>query len=87
MATIFILFGSILIGFLLRNFNIPSVPSWVVTVIVWVLLFLMGISIGSNPEIVSNIGIYGKEALVLGILATLGSAAAAMVIKRRYERK
>lgn len=87
MATIFILFGSILLGFLLRKIKIPTVPSMVVTAIVWILLLLMGISIGSNPEIVLNIGSYGKQAVVIGVLATVGSAAAAILIKKSSDSK
>lgn len=87
MTTIFILFGSILFGFLMRKTTIPSAPTWVVTIIVWVLLFLMGISIGSNSEIISNIGSYGKQALVLGILATVGSASAAWIISKKSAKE
>lgn len=87
MATIFILFGSIIIGFLLRKINIPGVPSMTVNVIIWILLLLMGISIGSNPEIISNIGNYGKQAVVIGVLATVGSAAAAILISKNSDPK
>lgn len=87
MATIFILFGSIIIGFLLRKINIPGVPSMTVNVIIWILLLLMGISIGSNPEIISNIGNYGKQAVVIGVLTTVGSAAAAILISKNSDPK
>lgn len=80
MVTILILFGAILLGFGLRNVKLPSVPSWMMTLIIWVLLLVMGIPIGSNPEIIENFGSYGKTAIILGGLATLGSAGAAILI-------
>ncbi|MDE6578680.1 MAG: lysine exporter LysO family protein [Muribaculaceae bacterium] len=87
MTTIFILFGFLILGFLLRKFEIPSVPPVVLTAIIWLLLLLMGISIGSNREIVENFATYGKEALIIGSLATLGSVSAALILSKSSKRK
>lgn len=87
MTPLITLFSAILIGYLLRRQRVPSVPSGVVSVVVWVLLLLMGIAIGGNRAIVENLGSYGSKALAVGGLATLGSVVAAYFLNRIISRR
>ena len=54
---------------------------------IWLLLFLLGIDVGSNQEIINGLHTIGLEAVILTLAAVLGSVTAAwalwyMVYKR-----
>lgn len=67
-----ILVSGILLGRLLRNKNMKFLPK-VITVIIWTLLFSLGVGVGSNPEVMSNLGSLGVLALLIAIFAVAGS--------------
>lgn len=48
--------------------------------IIFILLFFMGISVGSNPEIMQNLSTIGLKGLVLSVAAVLGSVILAGVV-------
>lgn len=86
MFTLLILFAFIAAGFLLRHSRLPHIPSGTASAIVWILLFLFGISIGSNPDIIGRIDRYGLQALVLATGGIAGSAFGAMILWRIIKR-
>ncbi len=59
-------------GYLLRNKKLSAL-SRIITVLIWVLLFLLGIEVGSNPRIVNGLQTLGLEALVLTVFGCMGS--------------
>lgn len=75
-----IMFGSILLGVVCRRKF-----SWigkVTTVLVWLLLFLLGLEVGGNRQIVESLPTLGVDALVIALFATLGSITAAGLLWR-----
>lgn len=76
------MFGGILCGYLLRKRRIPHVQQ-VTTILIWVLLFLLGLNIGSNEQIINSIGSLGVEALLITVFATMGSLVAAWLLWRK----
>lgn len=62
----------VLTGYFLRNRNMKWV-SRVVMVLIWVLLFLLGIEVGANDEIVNGLHTIGMEALLITVFALAGS--------------
>jgi len=80
---ILFIFLGILSGYLLRKkalagdeTKMEGVARWqgrIVTWLIWLLLFLLGIEVGSNDRIISALPTLGVEALVLSVAATLGS--------------
>lgn len=80
---ILFIFLGIVIGYLLRKkvaacdrTKLEGVARWqgrIVTWLIWLLLFLLGIEVGSNERIISALPTLGVEALVLSVAATLGS--------------
>ena len=80
-----------LLGFLLRNRRL----SWIhriITVLIWLLLFLLGIDVGGNREIINGLHTIGLEALVITLAAVLGSVTAAWALwyvlyKRKKEEQ
>ena len=76
------MFGGILCGYLLRKRRIPHVQQ-ATTILIWVLLFLLGLNIGSNEQIINSIGSLGVEALLITVFATMGSLVAAWLLWRK----
>lgn len=66
-------------GYLLRNKKMRAIGR-VITVLIWLLLFLLGIEVGSNPRIVNGLQTLGLEAFVLTLA---GCAAASLVLGHR----
>lgn len=69
---VLIMLSGIAVGFLLRNRNTKHLSS-VTTVLIWLLLFLLGIEVGGNPRIVSGMQTLGVEALLLTIGGSIGT--------------
>ncbi len=50
-----------LLGYLLRKRNLSEIHK-VITVLIWVLLFILGIEVGGNEEIIKGLHTIGLEA-------------------------
>lgn len=61
-----------LIGYLLRNKRLHWIHK-VITVLIWLLLFLLGIDVGSNEAIIKGLHTIGMEAAIITIGAVIGS--------------
>ena len=77
-----------LLGFLLRKQKLSGIHK-VITVLIWLLLFLLGIDVGGNQKIINGLHTIGLEAIVITLAAVLGSVTAAWalgyVLYRRNE--
>lgn len=62
-----------LCGYLLRKKRMPELPDKVMSYLVWGLLFLFGISIGGNQELVGKLHSFGAVALVVAVATVTGS--------------
>lgn len=76
----FVIIGIMLLGmltgYLLRKQNL----SWIhklITLLVWVLLFLLGTEVGGNEAIIAGLFTIGVEALIITLGAVIGSVLAA----------
>ena len=81
-----IMLCGIAVGYLFRKKNTRFV-SHVITVLIWVLLFLLGIEVGSNPRIVMGMQTLGIEALVLTIGGAVGTTLCAWLLWIYVSRK
>ena len=68
-----------LLGFLLRKQKLSGIHK-VITVLIWLLLFLLGIDVGGNQKIINGLHTIGLEAIVITLAAVLGSLAAAWAL-------
>lgn len=84
-TVILVMLSGMLLGRLLRNRRMTFLPR-VVMFLIWVLLFLLGVEVGANPEIIRNLKSLGVEAFVLAVAGTLGSAVQAWALWRYAER-
>ena len=60
--------------------------SKVITVLIWVLLFLLGVEVGGNPLIMGSMNDLGMEALILTLAGLSGSMAMAWGLWRIVSR-
>lgn len=74
LTVIIIMTSGMVAGYFLRNIKSVSKPvGIVITWAIYLLLFFLGISVGTNETIISNIGKIGLQALLLTIGAVTGS--------------
>ena len=85
-----IMFLGIGLGYLMRHQSL----SWInkaITILIWLLLFLLGIEVGHNEQIIRSLPTLGVEAFAIAIVCVLGSCLAAWGLWRyvngRKERK
>lgn len=57
------------------------------TYVIWMLLFLMGIEVGSNRQLIASLGTLGMESVVAAIFMVAGSCVAALLFHRNITRK
>ena len=69
---VLIMLLGVVVGRCLRRFRLCWLPR-VTTLLVWALLFLLGIEVGSDSRVVSGIGTLGLEALLLSAGGIAGS--------------
>lgn len=81
-----IMLGGVLAGFLLRKKKLGWVSQFIM-IAIWILLFLLGIAVGHNEELLNNLDKIGWQALVLSIGAVLGSVLLAGVVYRFFFKK
>ena len=75
------MFSGILAGYLLRKIRIGFINGVILTLI-WLLLFLLGMEVGFNDQVIRKFGTLGIEAVIIAALATLGSIAGAGILLR-----
>lgn len=88
-----LMLAGMLTGFLLHKRNLSFIHP-AITMLIWALLFLLGIEVGGNEAIIRGLHTIGLEAVVLTLGGTLGSVTAARLLwqaltdgKRRGHRK
>ena len=73
-------------GFLLRKRQLRIVPH-MVTVLIWLLLFFLGVEVGENPQVIEGIMTLGAEALWLSITGLAGTILFSWALWRWVSRK
>lgn len=87
LTVIGLMFGGIIVGFAIRNYRLNFI-NHVITVLIWLLLFILGIEVGGNRQIINGLANLGMEAIVITIAAMLGSCMAAWLLWHTlYKRK
>lgn len=79
-----ILWGSIVIGFLLRKWPQPWIGN-MLTISVWLMLLAIGVEVGSNDLLVESLGQLGVEALFLTLFTTVSCSLGALWLWRRVQ--
>lgn len=71
-----IMLTGMLVGYLLRSKRLSWIHK-VITLLIWLLLFLLGIDVGGNETIIRSLHAIGLEALAITFAAVAGSVLAA----------
>ena len=77
-----VIIGGIATGRLLIGRRLAFVPR-LIPVIIWALLFLLGVEVGSDPAVVGSLATLGGAALAIFALSVAGSIFAAWLLWRR----
>ncbi len=81
-----VMLAGIAVGYLLRRWKLRFIHGLILTLI-WLLLFLLGLEVGTNETVVRQFGNLGLEAFILASAATLGSVLAAWLLWVSFKRK
>lgn len=76
----------IIVGKVLKNKKISFINN-AISYLIWLLLFLLGISVGSNKNIIESIDTIGVASIVLSVSAVLGSVIAAWLVYKYIYNK
>ena len=97
LKVILVMMGGMLTGWLVRKLvahktccDLKKIADGVggfLKITIWLLLFVLGLQVGSNEVIMHSLHTMGLEALVIGLLATLGSCVGAWLLWRFVSRK
>lgn len=80
--------AGILIGFLFRHRKkLFPLADKITGYIIYLLLFLLGVSVGTNEELIAKIVSIGYKALIMTIACVLGSILAVCPLNRFFRRK
>lgn len=81
-----IIIGGIITGRLLSSWRLVFV-SRMITVIIWLLLFLLGLEVGSDPTVVGGMATLGRTAFVIFACSVAGSICMSWLLWRCVRRR
>ena len=87
MGVLLLLIVSVAIGFLLRGWRQLRILEHTSTWTVWLLIFVFGISLGSNDTIIKDFPHFGLTAFVIALAGIVGSVFAAWGIGRCMNKR
>lgn len=79
--------AGVLIGHFLRNGKRVEKIEKSTSITIFVLFFVLGLSVGSNNVIIDNLGRFGWQAAVIAILGMGGSIIAARIVFQLFFKK
>ena len=80
-----VIIGGIIAGRLLSSWRLVFV-SRMITVIIWLLLFLLGLEVGSDPAVVGGMATFGRTAFVIFACSVAGSICMSWLLWRCVRR-
>ena len=76
-----------LIGYSLRSKKDLSKVTVLIQIVVCLLLFILGLSVGANGLIFNNLTYYCEQAAIISALSLVGSSVAAMLVFNMFFKK
>jgi len=71
-----IILGGIAVGYLLHHLNLLPYINKSLFLTVLALLFVMGVNVGTNPNVMNHLDSIGLQSLLFAIVSTMGSVLA-----------
>jgi len=81
-----IMLSGMAVGFLLRKRRLEFVGT-IVTVLIWALLFFLGVEAGQNEQVINGIRDLGLEALWLSLTGIAGTILFSWILWRWVKRR
>ncbi len=75
-----IMFVGIAVGYLIRRWGVIKHIGSTTMLTILLLLFVMGVEVGQNEQLVSNLVGLGGEALLISVATVVGSIVAARIL-------
>lgn len=72
-TALIILFCGMLLGRIFRRFLSPGLLRGLISFAIFLLLFLLGVSLGGNSQLLEKLPVFGLQAIILSLLAIAGS--------------
>lgn len=79
---ILIALAGVAAGYALRRVRLLQGVHHTITVTICFMLFVLGLSVGENAEIIRNLWRYGGQAVLISLASIIGSAIAAALLNR-----
>jgi len=88
LTVVLIMTAGMLLGYILRNRTglFKRIERWV-SLTIYLLLFLLGVTVGKNDVIVKNIHLIGIKALIITLAAVGGSVVLSWLVYRFFFRR
>lgn len=86
-GVILLMFCGIGIGYLFKKVAVLQKVNVSIAYTIYVLLFLLGVSVGSNKTILENLDTLGLEAVLIAVSTTMGSVVAAWIVYKFFFKK
>ena len=86
LAIFAVIIGGIVTGRLLVGWRLAFVQR-LITFIIWALLFLLGVEVGSDPAVVGSLATLGAAAFAIFALSVAGSVFAAPCLRTKAEMR
>lgn len=77
------MFFGVAIGLLLRNKNLKALPK-LINIVIYLLLFSLGIIVGTNEMIIKNLHTIGLQALIITLGGIIGSITFSWLVYRYF---
>ena len=83
-----VMLSGVLIGYILRNIRaIPALVSKINIYIIFLLLFVMGLSVGSTPQVIQGLGTLGLLGIAISVVSIAGSVFLSWIVYRHLFKK
>lgn len=82
-----IMLTGVVLGYFFRNLKFTQKTEHSISLTIITMLFILGVSVGSNDAIVSNLYVYGSQAAVLAAFGLGGSVLASWLVYNLFFQK
>ena len=79
------MFSGIAFGYLMRRHRFTHIGK-IIMFFIWILLFVLGVEVGGNPNVINSLHTLGLEALFIASMSIIGSAVAAMLLWKHVKK-
>lgn len=84
---ILIILSGVVVGYFVRKIPQVKYVGTVITFIIMLLLFFLGVSVGANEQVVKNFSSIGFDALIITLGGTLGTVLCAWFVYERFFKR